>query len=489
MSGKPELQPPSQPRIFASDPNASRFKLIALIGFVILAVGAIAVVIILPGHLARQRDLAQLNPDAESVQPEVAVIEESASKAKEAQELLQEILKLQARLENEGVINWGVEPYSTNYSRVLTSFAEANAYLDGQLFDQAMKGYRETIEQLETLAASRTEISRQALQAGDEAFAELDSKLAKRHYEIALAADSGNSEAQVGLQRAENLPQVLEHIAQGQFHEGKGKLNIARKMYNGAISLDKDFQAARDHLRHVDQLILERDFRRSMSDAISALNQKEIGQAKHALDIARKLRPNAAGVRDLEQQLKNIEQSVALQRLRIQILQYEQTEQWEKAVKSYNKVLKIDANTGFAQQGKLRAEKFVLLNRQVQKYLSNPDDLQAPEIMKHARKIYEMAIDKSETGPMFREKTEKLGHLLEVYNKPVSILVQSDDMTDVRIYRVGGLGHFLEHRLKLQPGIYKALGTRSGYRDVSILFTVPVGGEDITLSVYCKEKI
>ncbi|MCK5604132.1 hypothetical protein KAR91_19750, partial [Candidatus Pacearchaeota archaeon] len=291
MSGKPELQPPSQPRIFASDPNASRFKLIALIGFVILAVGAIAVVIILPGHLARQRDLAQLNPDAESVQPEVAVIEESASKAKEAQELLQEILKLQARLENEGVINWGVEPYSTNYSRVLTSFAEANAYLDGQLFDQAMKGYRETIEQLETLAASRTEISRQALQAGDEAFAELDSKLAKRHYEIALAADSGNSEAQVGLQRAENLPQVLEHIAQGQFHEGKGKLNIARKMYNGAISLDKDFQAARDHLRHVDQLILERDFRRSMSDAISALNQKEIGQAKHALDIARKLRP------------------------------------------------------------------------------------------------------------------------------------------------------------------------------------------------------
>lgn len=489
MSGKPELQPPSQPRNFASDPNAPRFKLIALFGFVILAVSAVAVVIILPSRLAKQRDHTQVAPEAEPVQSEVRVAEESASKAGEARELLQKTLKLMARLENKGVKNWGAEPLVTSYRQVLTSLAEADAYLDDQFFDQAAKGYRETIVKLKQLAASRPERIRRAIQAGDEAFAQLDSKSAKRHYAIAIAADSGNSEARAGLQRAENLPQVLEYIAQGQFHEGNGNPDIARQMYNGAILLDKAFQAARDHLRRVDELILERDFRRSMSDAISALNQKEIGQAKHALDIARNLRPDAAGVRDLEQQLKNTEQGVELQRLGRQALQYEQTEQWEKAVSAYIRVLKIDANTGFAQQGKLRAERFIELNQQVQNYLLNPDDLQSLGHMNHARKIYEMAIANSDIGPKFRDKTEKLRHLLEVYNKSVSILVQSDDMTDVRIYRVGRLGHFLEHHLKLQPGRYKALGTRSGYRDVSVLFTVPVDSEEITLTIYCKEKI
>jgi tetratricopeptide (TPR) repeat protein len=489
MSGKPKLQPPSQPRIFASDPNASRFKLIALIVFIILALVAFAVVIILPGRFSSQRQPAQVTPEAEPVQSQARAAEESALKAREAQELLQKTLNLKARLENEGVKNWGAEPVDTSYRQVLALLAEANAYLDDQRFDQAVKGYRETIVKLEQLAASRPERIRRAIQAGNEAFAQLDSKLAKQSYEIALAADYNNSEARIGLQRADNLPQVLEHLAQGQVLEGDGDLDAARRMYNVAISLDKDFKAARDHLQQVNQLILERDFQRSMSDAISALNQNKIGQAKHALDIARNLRPDAAAVLDLEQQLKNTEQRVELQRLDMQALTYEKTEQWEKAVGTYSRALKIDANTGFAKQGKLRAERNAELNRQVQTYLSNPNDLQAPEHRNHARSIYDTAVANSDIGPKFGDKTEKLRHLLEVYSKPVKILVQSDDMTDVTIYRVGRLGHFLEHSLKLQPGRYKALGTRSGYRDVMLLFTVPVDSEGITLNIYCKEKI
>jgi tetratricopeptide (TPR) repeat protein len=489
MSGKPKLQPPSQPRIFASDPNASRIKIISLIVFIILALVAVAVVVILPDRFPSQREQAQVTPETKQVQPQARAAEELASKAREAQELLQKTLNLKARLDNEGVKNWGGELVVTSYSQVLALLAEANAYLDDQHFDQAVKGYRETIVKLEQLAASRPERIRRAIQAGNEAFGQLDSKLAKQSYEIALAADYDNSKARIGLQRAENLPQVLELIAQGQFHEAEGDLEAARRMYNGAISLDKDFKTAHDHLRQVNQLILERDFQRSMTDAISALNQNKIGQAKHALDLARNLRPDAVAVLDLEQQLKNIERRLELQRLNMQVLKYEKTEQWEKAVETYVRVLKIDANTGFAKQGKQRAERNAELNRQVQTYLSNPDDLQASEHRKHARRIYDMAVANSHIGPKFGDKTEKLSHLLEVYSKPVTILVQSDDMTDVTIYRVGRLGHFLEHSLKLQPGRYKAIGTRSGYRDVMLLFTVPVESEGITLKIYCKEKI
>jgi len=489
MSGKPKLQPPSQPRIFASDPGVSRFRRKALIVFIILVLVAVAVVVILPNRLARKRQQATVMPVAEPVQSQPRASEVSESKAIEAQELLKKTLNLKARLDNEGVKNWGAEPFVTSYGETLALLAEANAYLDDQFFDQAVKGYQETIVSLEQLLASRPERIRRAIQAGNEALVQLDSKLAKQYFEIALAADYDNSEALTGLKRAENLPQVLENLAQGQFHEENGNLDAARKMYVDAISLDKDSNAARDHLRQVNQLILERDFQRSMSEAISALHQKKIGIAKHALDIARKLRPDAAAVLDLEQQLKNTEQRIELQRLEMQALKYEKTEQWKKAGKTYVQALKIDANTGFAKQGKLRAERFAELNKQVQTYLLNPDDLQAPEHRNHARSIYNKAIANSDIGPMFHDKTEKLGHLLDMYNKTVSILVQSDDLTDVTIYRVGRLGHFLKHSLKLLPGRYKAIGTRSGYRDVIVSFTVPVDSEEITLKMYCKEKI
>lgn len=489
MSDKPKLQPPSQPRIFASDPNASRFKIISLTVFIILALVAVAVVVILPGRFSSRRQHAQVMPETKQVQLQVRAAEESESKAGEAQELLKKALNLKARLDNEGVKNWGAEPLVTSYSQVLSLLAEANAYLDDQRFDQAVKGYGETIVKLEQLSASRPDRLHRAIQAGNEALEQLDSKAAKQSYEIALAADYDNSEARIGLQRAENLPQVLEHLAQGQFHEGEGDLDAAGRMYNSAISLDKDFNTARDHLRQVNQLILERDFQSSMSEAISALNQNKIAQAKHALKIAGNLQPDSAAVLDLEQQLKNIEQRDELQRLKKQALKYEKTEQWEKAVEIYARVLKIDADTGFAKQGKLSAEKNAELNRQVQTYLLNPDDLQAPEHKKHARRIYDMAIANSDMGPKFGDKTEKLRLLLEAYSKQVTILVQSDDMTDVMIYRVGRLGHFLEHSLKLHPGRYKAIGKRSGYRDVMRQFTVPVDSEGITLKIYCKEKI
>lgn len=489
MSDKPELKPFSEPSSFSSDTDTSRFKLIALIGFVILVVVAIAVVIFLPGLTAKKSDQAQVASKTEPNLSDTLVNEDFALKVMEAKELLQEILKLQARLENEGVKVWGAELLVTSYNQALASLAEADTYLNDQLFDQALKSYHETIKKLKQLDASRPERLRLALHAGDEAFAKLDSELAKNHYEIALAADSANSDAQIGLQRAKNLPQVLDYIEQGQFYEGQGDVDLAKQMYNKAVLLDKDFQLAQDHLNNIDELISARDFRRSMSDAISALNKGEIEQAKRALDIAKNLQPDTAGVHDLELQVENMELSIELERLSNQALQYEQTEEWEMAIKVYDNVLKIDANAGFAQQGKLRAKETLGFNQQVQHYLSKPNDLEAPEHISHARKVYEMIVAKSDIGPKLSKNAEKLYNLIEMYTKPVTVLLQSDELTDVIIYRVGRLGRFIEHRLKLQPGNYKVLGARSGYRDVSLLLTVSVGSEAINLTVYCKEKI
>jgi tetratricopeptide (TPR) repeat protein len=260
-------------------------------------------------------------------------------------------------------------------------------------------------------------------------------------------------------------------------------------MYMSAVMLDKDCTPAQDHLKRVEDLIEERDFQRAMSDAMSAYNQNNLTQARSALNTAKKLRPDDAAVRDIDQQIKNTERRTELQRLNRQALSYEKAEQWDKALGLYIRALKIDATAGFAQRGKPRAEKFTELNREVQGYLSNPGDLQSSEHRAHAYNLYDTALAIRDSGAKLKEKAATLSRLIEQYNRPIPIVLQSDDMTDIMIYRVERIGHFLEHSLQLKPGRYKMRGARSGYRDVIIEFSVPVTSKGMTVKIACKEMI
>jgi len=66
---------------------------------------------------------------------------------------------------------------------------------------------------------------------------------------------------------------------------------------------------------------------------------------------------------------------------------------------------------------------------------------------------------------------------------------RSDNQTHVILYRVADLGQFEQVSLNLRPGKYVAAGSRSGYRDVRVEFTVTGESKDRTILVRCEEPI
>jgi hypothetical protein len=82
-----------------------------------------------------------------------------------------------------------------------------------------------------------------------------------------------------------------------------------------------------------------------------------------------------------------------------------------------------------------------------------------------------------------------LSSLVQAAKTPVRVVIESDHLTHVAIYRVGKLGLFARHELSLRPGTYTVVGSRDGYRDERLELTVKPGPEPIRVTVVCHVKI
>jgi hypothetical protein len=92
-------------------------------------------------------------------------------------------------------------------------------------------------------------------------------------------------------------------------------------------------------------------------------------------------------------------------------------------------------------------------------------------------------------GPRLGGQIAELDSMLKIANSPVDVVFRSDNQTHVVLFRVAELGQFDQLSLKLRPGKYVVAGTRSGYRDVRVEFTVSGKPREQAIIVRCEEPI
>ena len=90
---------------------------------------------------------------------------------------------------------------------------------------------------------------------------------------------------------------------------------------------------------------------------------------------------------------------------------------------------------------------------------------------------------------MLKQQIATLGDWLARADVPVQVALQSDNLTQVTIYRVGALGAFEQRSLELAPGSYTVVGTRPGYRDVRREINVMPGAALHPVVIRCEDKI
>jgi tetratricopeptide (TPR) repeat protein len=475
----------------AQERSASRSSMLVVVGGSVVALVAAATVFVwVPRHQAEVRARAQAAATATHVEQPAAPVEtlsaeEKAALKSQAETLLAGLLTQQNRLTAQNVASWGGD--SWQHYETLQRAGE-DAFLAND-FRTAVESYADASALGEELLKRAGQTVEGALTAAAAAFAAGNVDLAIKQYDIVLGIDPEHATAKAGRARAERLPDVLALVRRADEQRTSGELQQAVATYREALAIDSGWEPARLAIEEVTKAIKDNDYEQRMSAASSALGKEEFDEAAKQFAAALKLRPNAAAAKE---GLTQAEEGAKLDKIALAQARgfaFEKRELWDQAIAQYRDVLATDPTVLFAQTGLDRATSRAGLDAKLKNLIENPTLLFGDTALASARELLDVAGEVGEKGPRLEGQIKDLSRLVTLATTPIPVRLESDQLTEVTLYRVGALGTFVSKQVELRPGTYTAIGSRDGYRDVRRTFTVVPGRELAPVSVVCIEQI
>jgi len=408
------------------------------------------------------------------------------AKAKQAAEEVrtgidERLQKLTARAADK----WGGE----EFIRSNALLADADKDFAAREYVTAEQKLNEIPPLLDVMEKRASTVLAEQLKAGALALQEGRSEDAKTAFDLASKIDPKNQVAARGLKRAGTLDQVLALLSTGERAEKEGDATTAADNYRKALALDAETKRASDGLARISSRQASDAFASAMARGYSALAAANYSQARDAFEAARRIRPDAP---EIPQALKQIEQEQRTGVIGVKLQsaqQFEGQEKWADALKEYRAVLELDSTVAAANEGVARTSPRASLNEQLELYLTQPERLFSQPVRAAAKETLARAAGIANPGPVLSRQIKTLGEWLARADVPVPVSLQSDNVTQVTIYRVGALGVFQQRSLDLVPGSYTVVGTRPGYRDVRREISVMPGSAPAPIVIRCEDKI
>lgn len=411
--------------------------------------------------------------------------QETGQKKEEAEQKLADFLKIKKELDSKGAAEWGGE----RYERLTRLAATADIALMREEFAAAAEGYAQAIAEALGLKESMGAVLQETLDQGRRALSEGDGDKADRLFRLALLIEPSHVQALQGLQRAKNCERVMKLIQSAAGHEERNLLSAARDDYQNAVRLDPASEEAQAGLKRVTGLIASRQFDELVAGGITALHANDYERARLLLRKARSIKPDSPEVTDALAQAESAFTLMRIEELKSRAAQAERMEDWSGALAAYQSVLSLDGSVQFALQGKERALKRKEMEEAMQSYLTQPSLLETDQSLNRAAALLDEARRTEPQGPRLNKLIQDLDALVAASRTTIPVIIESDGLTDVAVYRVGKLGRFQSKELALRPGTYTVTGARSGYKDVRYSLSVKAGSASVRLTVSCNEKI
>lgn len=480
-----------------------------LAGFIILLLLAMYVIFLLPraveenikdSNVNQIPPLASVTKQTQSSEFEKAEIAETTNKLASdtpmdntsqladknaAEALLTRLIELESLLNKHSVKKWAAEEFAqaTEQGRI------GDEYYRRQQYSQAITSFQDSIDQLQILQERIQPTLEQALARGEQALIQGDQPSALQQFELAKSIDSTNLRASNGLQRATTISQLFALLQRASSFESHDQLQQARSTYQEAVQLDPLSNEASSALARVNRKLANKEFKQLIATGYQALQEGQYADARAAFDAAKTLQPKAK-----ESAIGLSKVAAAIREEKIANLLFEaehfvQLQQWQQAASSYEKILAIRSTHSIAQQGLIDSKNKAKILEDLKRALDSSDQLHQAKVLKRAQQVLATVTNLDTPGTLIEQSSEKLQQLVRVATTPIPIILESDNNTEVTVYKVARLGVFERHKLQLRPGSYTIVGTRIGFRDVRKTIQVTPDSKNSVLSISCEEPI
>ena len=483
------LKPPTEPRdgipatILKTGKNPN-LKIWGMLG--ILLVLLLLVVLFLPSMISDpSAGDQQISPEAVPTAVVEARDPEPDFFRTDAEQALQGFLRLQAQPDLDNADIWATDSWQ---EAVVTAARGDDEFGTGD-FITALDSYKEATARLRTILDERDQTLQQSLESGWQFLEDNAVEAATAAFERVLAMDASHQQAGLGLERSVVREQILELLVTAKQAEISDSLPLAADAYTLALQLDPLYLPAQAGLDAVQTELQSRAFQESLGRALQGIEQGRFADAERALTKAAGIYPKDPAIGDARNRLVGARRQARLTALRGEAEQFETRENWLAANKNYARALKIDPQAAFARNGNQRSQKKIQLHKQLDHYLADVTRLYSDDPLNNARTLLAAHKFPPESEPLLAEKLQQLQSAVNLAVIPIDLLITSDSLTEVTIYRIGRLGIFAQKKLSLRPGTYTVKGSRQGYRDVLKTIDLQPGSSDQSLDIRTEEQI
>jgi phosphate uptake regulator len=486
-----DLRPPQEPRsttdaVILTAVEKPNQKFWLLLGTVVAAL--LLVVLVLPALVP---DPNTKTPDAivespvEAIEVEALDANEEGQYRHEAEQALQMFLRSRANPDLSNAEIWAENDWHAAMAKADNGDKE---FGKGRHFN-ALQNYQDANSLLQSILDSRSQTLQLNLQKGWQRLQANALEEANEAFELVIAMQPDHSDALLGLNRTSVRSEILALVTKARQAVITDDLLLAAEIYIKALQLDPLYELAQESLFEVEAELRKQAFQTAMGRALKAIDNEQFSTAEKALTEASGMFPGDVAISDARERLSSARRQFRLRNLRSQAEQMAAKENWHGASENYRAALAIDPQAAFARNGLDLTQKKQTLHKQLDHYLADPTRLYSDDPLANARKLLAANPQADSGEPILAGKLKNLQQYVTIAAIPVDLVIVSDNLTQVTIYKVGRLGVFEQKQLSLRPGKYTVTGSRKGYRDVHKVIELKPGMEELSVQVFAEEPI